>query len=75
MQFSGNELQIDLQGRFMQTSMTKIVTWFIKVFKIVIIYLGKVQQNVIYHTPNGFTNINRHKVKTEISFPEIAQLK
>ena len=40
MQFSGNELQIDLQGRFMQTSMTKILTWCIKVFKMIIIYLG-----------------------------------
>ena len=54
MQFSGNELQIDLQGRFMQTSMTKILTWCIKVFKMINIYIGKGQQNVIYHIPYGF---------------------
>ena len=54
MQFSGNELQIDLQGRFMQTSMTKILTWCIKVFKMINIYIGKVQQNVIHHIPYGF---------------------
>ena len=50
MQFSGNELQIDLQGRFMQTSMTKILTWCIKVFKMINIYLGKVQQNYLSHS-------------------------